>query len=126
MQQDKLQFPLEVPIISLKANDGVHVLDEMSAASTAKASIQFDMAVVGKPSPAGKPASFLLMWHVWLHLRWYLKVTWICTLQCAASRWHNTFCPLIMQHEAIYAYVKIILHFGVMTGLHVKQPDMQS
>lgn len=43
MQQDKLQFPMEIPIISLKGDD---VLDEMSAANTAKASIHFDMAVV--------------------------------------------------------------------------------
>ena len=46
MQQDKLQFPMEVPIISLKGDGEVHALDEIFAASTAKASIHFDMAVV--------------------------------------------------------------------------------
>lgn len=51
MQQDKLQSPFEVPILSLKSasDDGVHVVsadDILSAPGNAKALIQFDMAVV--------------------------------------------------------------------------------
>ena len=102
MQQDKLQFPMEVPIISLKGDGEVHALDEIFAASTAKASIHFDMAVVRNLScceacnyvlhvrrlivfsdgfgllgggEGGGEAVFLNMKHV--H-------TWLC----AASHWH--------------------------------------
>lgn len=51
MQQDKLQSPFEVPILSLKSasDEGMHIVsaDEvLSAPGNAKALIQFDMAVV--------------------------------------------------------------------------------
>ena len=57
VQQDKLQFPMEVPIIPLQNNDGFHVLDEVSAAGTPKALIHFDMAAVSR-------VLRLFMWHV--------------------------------------------------------------
>ena len=54
LQQDKIQSPFEIPIISLKGGDGAHILDEFSAASTAKAQIHFDMAVVRSKHPSAR------------------------------------------------------------------------
>ena len=47
MQADELQFPFEVPIISMKGAPEVSSADEvLSASGNAKALIQVDMAVV--------------------------------------------------------------------------------
>lgn len=56
---DKLPSPLEIPIMSLKGDESAEVIShEMAKASTAKALIHCDMAVVSNLLMLGSSQSF--------------------------------------------------------------------